>query len=301
MQENERINSLLIEKTMARTVSGIEEDQPTAIAGFNLYRREHNNSNCMFYRPFIGLTLQGHKHSTIGKKEYAYGKYACVVAGVDAPSQSYITVASEQEPFLAMSISLDRPLVARLATEMHFAQSTPDDLTKSVAVMEADTKLMNTFLRLLELLDDPEEIPIMAPMLLREIHYRVLLGPQGAWLRSLCAVGSASNQIARAITWLRENFRAPLQIDDLASQVGMSSSSFFRHFKQITTLSPLQFQKTLRLYEAQRLLLGNEFDVANAAYAVGNESPTQFIREYKRMFGEPPHRDVTRRRGAIEA
>ena len=212
------------------------------------------------------------------------------------PSESYITVASDEEPFLALSLDLDRSLVAQLAAEIPHPARTEQGMGKSVAVMEADAKVMAAFLRLTELLDEPEEIPIMAPMLIREILYRLLLGPQGAWLRTICSLGTASNQVAQAVTWLRENYKAPLQVEELAQRVGMSSSSFFRNFKQMTTLSPLQFQKTLRLYEAQRLMLTNEYDVASAAYAVGYESSTQFIREYKRMFGDPPRRDVSRKR-----
>ncbi|WP_302540769.1 AraC family transcriptional regulator [Bilophila wadsworthia] len=292
--ELERMNEQLKEKILSRMAE--PGSHPTAISGFNLVRRVQANELRVFYRPFIGLTVQGFKRTIVGKAEYSYGEYHCFVAGVDMPSESYITVASDEEPFLALSLDLDRSLVAQLAAEIPHPARTEQGMGKSVAVMEADAKVMAAFLRLTELLDEPEEIPIMAPMLIREILYRLLLGPQGAWLRTICSLGTASNQVAQAVTWLRENYKAPLQVEELAQRVGMSSSSFFRNFKQMTTLSPLQFQKTLRLYEAQRLMLTNEYDVASAAYAVGYESSTQFIREYKRMFGDPPRRDVSRKR-----
>lgn len=295
--EFERINGQLKEKILGRASE--PGSHPTAISGFNLVRRVQANELRVFYRPFIGLTVQGFKRTIVGRDEYSYGEYHCFVAGVDMPSKSYITVASDEEPFLALSLDLDRSLVAQLAAEIPSQARAESGAGKSVAVMEADAKVMAAFLRLAELLDEPEEIPIMAPMLIREIHYRLLLGPQGAWLRTICSLGTASNQVAQAVTWLRENYKAPLQVEELARKVGMSSSSFFRNFKQMTTLSPLQFQKALRLYEAQRLMLTSEYDVANAAYAVGYESSTQFIREYKRMFGEPPRRDVNRKRAGF--
>ena len=251
--ELERMNEQLKEKILSRMAE--PGSHPTAISGFHLVRRVQANELRVFYRPFIGLTVQGFKRTIVGKDEYSYGEYHCFVAGVDMPSESYITVASDEEPFLALSLDLDRSLVAQLAAEIPSSARMEPGAGKSVAVMEADAKVMAAFLRLAELLDEPEEIPIMAPMLIREIHYRLLLGPQGAWLRTICSLGTASNQVARAVTWLRENYKAPLQVEELAQRVGMSSSSFFRNFKQMTTLSPLQFQKALRLYEAQRLML----------------------------------------------
>lgn len=290
----ERINRQLKEKML--DLAPETGSHPTSISGFNLVKRVQANELRVFHTPFIGLTVQGFKRTIVGRDEYSYGEYHCFVAGVDMPSVSYITIASNEEPFLALSLDLDRSLVAQLAAEMSSVVQPDLKTSKSVAVMEADAKVMAAFLRLMELLDEPEEIPIMAPMLIREIHYRLLMGPQGAWLRAICSLGTTSNQVAEAVTWLRENYKKPLIVEELARRVGMSPSNFFRHFKQLTNLSPLQFQKTLRLYEAQRLMLNNKYDVANAAYAVGYESPTQFIREYKRMFGEPPHKDISKKK-----
>jgi transcriptional regulator GlxA family with amidase domain len=161
-----------------------------------------------------------------------------------------------------------------------------------MAVVEVDPDVLDAFLRLVELLDRPEQIPVLAPMIIREIHYRLLIGPQGERLRMINTLGTQSNQIARSITWLKENYREPLQVDELARKVNMATSTFHRHFRQVTTLSPLQFQKRMRLFEAQRRMLVENEDASIAALAVGYESPTQFNREYKRQFGEPPHRNV---------
>jgi transcriptional regulator GlxA family with amidase domain len=162
-----------------------------------------------------------------------------------------------------------------------------------VAVAEADPKILSTFLRLIDLLDEPEDIPILAPGIIREIYYRLLKGSQGEWLRRVCTLGTRINQIAEAISWLRTNYRESFEVDMLAKKVNMAISTFHRHFRDVTNSSPLQFQKQLRLYEAQRLMILDNVGVNTAAHRVGYESSTQFIREYKRLFGEPPHRNVT--------
>lgn len=290
--ERESINRQLRDLIIAHTPQ--PGSHTTAVPGLHLIRRVRSGEMCLLLTPFIGLTVQGTKRTVVGKEEILYGKDHCCVLCMDMPGESHVTGASEAEPFLSLAVDLDRSLVARLAAEIPASACRASG--NSTAVMEADEKVMDAFLRLAQLLDEPPDIPVMAPMLMREIHYRLLLGPQGPWLRSVCAMGTASSQVAQAAEWLRENFRAPFHVEDLARMVGMSPSSFFRNFKKMTTFSPLQFQKMLRLYEAQRLLLVDSCDVANAAYAVGYESSTQFIREYKRMFGDPPRRDIVRRR-----
>ena len=164
-----------------------------------------------------------------------------------------------------------------------------------MAVADAEPDLLEGALRLVKLLGKPEQIPMRAPMIMRELHYLLLTGPQGGILRRLHTLGTQNNQIVRAISLLRHNVNAAVRMDDLARQVHMSVSSLHRHFKTVTGLSPLQYHKQLRLYEARRLMLTQRENASGAALAVGYESPTQFNREYKRMFGEPPHRDISRR------
>ena len=247
---------------------------PTAIDGFMVVRRVQQDEVVnLFDTPLIGVTIQGSKDSVIGNENYRYGEGHCLLTGIDMPSTSRLSGISPELPFLAVALTLDRELIASLAAESEPSQK-PSTRNKAVAVAA--------------------EIPVMAPLIIREIHHRLLLGPQGEWLRAICTNGTRTNQIAKAITWLRENYREQLQIDDLAKMVNMATSTFHRHFKEVTDISPLQFQKQLRLYEAKRLMLFDKHDVNNAAHAVGYESSTQFIREYKREFGAPPRRDVSR-------
>ncbi len=168
-----------------------------------------------------------------------------------------------------------------------------------MATGEVTVPLLGAFQRLIDLFTEPKDIPILAPVIQREIIYRLLVGDQGARLRQIASAGSQSHQIAWAIDWLKGNFTQPLRIDDLATQVNMSTSTFHHHFRQLTAMSPLQYQKTLRLNEARRLMLTERLDAANAAFQVGYESPSQFSREYNRLFGAPPLRDITSLRQTV--
>lgn len=289
----ERVNSLLKEKMLLRMPApGVYQ---TAIEGLRFSRRDEANrlENC-FSDPVAAVIIQGFKRSLIGSEEYRYGENQCLVAGVDMPSSSYVTGASPEQPFLAVAICLDKVLITRLAAETPLPARLATGSHRGISVETVDLDVLEAFLRLVELLEKPEQIPALAPLIIREIHYRLLVGPQGQHLRRLNTLGSQSNQIARAITWMRHNYKEPLHVDAIARDVNMATSTFHRHFKEVTTLSPLQFHKRLRLYEAQRLMLTEKETATTAALAVGYESPTQFNREYKRLFGEPPHRDVMR-------
>jgi AraC-like DNA-binding protein len=288
----ERTKNLLKEKLL-RWMPG-SGDYPTAIEGLAIFRRDEPNQreNC-FYQPLVGVIVQGFKRSTIGSEEYRYGENHCLITGVDVPSVNFITAASPKQPFLALTLNLDKYLITQLAAEIPPSSRLGNDSYKGMTVAKVDPDVLDAFLRLVELLEKPEQIPVLAPMIIREIHYRLLIGSQGERLRMVNTLGTQSNQIARTITWLRDNYKEPLQVDELARKVNMATSTFHRHFRQVTTISPLQFQKRLRLYEAQRLMLVESEDAAIAGLAVGYESPTQFNREYKRLFGEPPHRHVS--------
>jgi len=165
--------------------------------------------------------------------------------------------------------------------------------SRGIATGEVTLPMLSTFQRLIDLLSEPKDIPILAPIVQREIFYRLLVGDQGVRLRQMASAGSQSQQIARAIDWLKGNFTEPLRIDDLAAQVNMSTSTFHHHFRAVTAMSPLQYQKWLRLNEARRLMLAESQDATTAAFQVGYESPSQFSREYGRLFGAPPLRDIT--------
>jgi len=286
-----RINTLLKEKLLRWLPKPGKIS--TAIDPLGFSRREAPNQpeNC-FYKPSVGVILQGYKRSVVGSQEYSYGENECLVAGVDMPSSFYVTEASPEKPFLAISLDLDKLLIAKLASEISLPPTSGKTFHKGVSVKVIEPDVLEAFLRLADLLDKPKQIPVLAPMIIREIHYKLLIGPQGEDLRKINTLGTQGNQIAQAITWMRHNYKEPLLIDEIARKVNMARSTFHRHFKEMTTISPLQFHKRLRLYEAQRLMLTEKETAASAALAVGYDSPTQFNREYKRLFGEPPYRDI---------
>jgi AraC-like DNA-binding protein len=238
------------------------------------------------------VIVQGEKRAVVADKEYRYGEGSYIAYGVDLPSVSHIVGASAKKPHLALSLHLDQYILSQLAAGIKPA---PDNrVYQGVTVAAATVDLLDACLRLVNLLDTPEKIPVLAPMIIREIHYSLLTGPEGEDFRLLGIYETPNNQIARAISWLRENYHEPVHLAKLARQVNMSRTSFGRHFNRITGMSPLRFQKKLRLYEAQRLMLMENNSAETAAFAVGYESPTQFNREYKRQFGESPHRDINR-------
>ena len=298
MGEWERINNALKEKALRHMPElGVRE---TAVPGLSIsHRLAHDVLENSLYRPCIGVMLQGRKKSIIGMEEYVYGEGQCLVVGVDVPSSFYVVDGTEEAPFLCLALEVDSFLLTRLAAEVPPVQ-TPSTGTclRGVSVERVEVPVLDAFSRLMDLLDKPEHISMFAPIIIKDIYYRMLLGPQGEFLRSFHTMGSQSTQIAQAVTWLRDNFRAPLQVEELARRVNMATSTFHRHFKEVTSLSPLQFHKRLRLFEAQRLMLAERVDAASAGLAVGYESPTQFNREYKRLFGEPPHRNITRLKNA---
>ena len=290
----EELNEVLKEK-MLRWLPQ-QSRLETGVPGLALsrYDEETSAAKC-FYYPIAALVVQGFKRSMIGNQEANYGKRHCMVVGVDMPGVFHITHASPQEPFLSLSIRLDRHIIAQLITEMPSivtSQATPPN---PVAISEVGEELLEAFIRLVDLLNTPSRIPIFAPMILREIHFHLLSGSQGGCLRLFSTSGTQASQVAQAISWLRENYVQPLHIEELARRVNMAPSTFHRHFRQVTSLSPLQFQKRLRLYEAERLMLVEGKDGSTAAILVGYESGSQFNREYKRQFGAPPRRDVAQK------
>lgn len=267
----------------------------TAVQGLTLVRREAaNSSERCFEKPLASILVQGRKHSVIGARAFDIAENHCLVSGVDLPSTSYVVAPTPQQPFLALFFYLNRQMIADLVMEMG-QDFPPDSHEDSVAVAEAEPDFLEGALRLVKLLDTPEQIPVRGGLILRELHYLLLIGPHGHILRRLHTRGTKNNGIVQAITLLRHNVAASLRLEDLARQVHMSVSSLHRHFKKITGFSPLQYHKQLRLYEAQRLMLTENENAAGAAAAVGYESVTQFNREYKRLFGEPPRRDICRR------
>ncbi len=267
----------------------------TGLAGVRTYRRDAaGEPQTCFYRPLIVKMVQGHKRAVMGGEEFRYGENEVLVTGVDMPGTSMVCEASKEAPCTSIAIDLDKNLIAQLALEMPQAPFDPGPVVKGIHVQPLDDGLLDAFLRLAELFDIPDKLAVLGPMIVREIHYLLLTGPNGYRLRSFHTLGSQSNQVARAISWLKRNMATAIQIEELAEKVNMAPSTFHRHFKEVTTLSPLQYQKRLRLHEAQRLMLMQDLDAGSASAAVGYDSLSQFNREYKRLFGEPPRKDIRR-------
>ena len=239
------------------------------------------------------MVAQGAKRVMLGDDTYVYDAQHFLVTSVHLPTFVQIIKASQEKPYLGLMLKLDQREISQLMVDSHFPPPRPQQSSRGMATGEVTSPLLTAFQRLIDLLNEPKDIPILAPIIQREIFYRLLVGDQGARLRQMASTGSQSQQIARAIDWLKSNFTQPLRIEDLASQVNMSASTFHHHFRAVTAMSPLQYQKWLRLNEARRLLLTEQQDATTAAFQVGYESPSQFSREYSRMFGAPPLRDVT--------
>jgi AraC-like DNA-binding protein len=264
----------------------------TGIPGLRITRQNEpmKSANC-FYVPMIVMMVQGIKQVFFGSEEFIYGENQCLVTGLDLPAVISIVKATRTKPGLAISLELDMHSITELLTEIHPSEieSKSDDFAhRGMAVTDVDPYLLDAFLRLAELINDKERQKVLAPLIIREIYYRLLTGPLGSQLQMINTKGSKSNQIAQAIAWLKINYNKPVNSNELAKMTNMAPSTFNRYFRQLTNLSPLQYQKRLRLYEAQRLMLMENQNAANAALSVGYESPTQFNREYKRMFGIPP-------------
>lgn len=265
----------------------------TAIPGLTLWRRdEPTELTCGMYEPSICFTAQGAKRVVLGNDVYVYDSQNYLIASVDLPSVWQVTEASRDCPYLGLVLKLNQREITQLMADSHLPAPRTQQPSRGMATGAVTPPLVNAFVRLMELLDSEEDIPILAPNIQREILYRLLVGDQGARLRQIAVAGSQSQQIARTIEWLMMNFTQPLRIDDLAARSGMSPSTFHHHFRSVTALSPLQYQKQLRLQEARRLMLAEHLDAATAAFQVGYESPSQFSREYSRLFGAPPLRDI---------
>jgi len=265
----------------------------TAIPGLSLSRRDAPTEPMSYmYEPSICLVAQGAKRVLLGDDTYVMDVYHFLITSVDLPTVVEIIRASREKPYLGLVLKLDRREISQLMVDSNLPPPRAQRSSRGMAIGEVTLPLLTAFQRLIDLLAEPKDIPILAPITQREIIYRLLVGDQGARLRQIASAGSQSQQIARAIDWLKGNFTQPLRIDDLATQVNMSTSTFHHHFRALTAMSPLQYQKWLRLNEARRLMLTERLDATTAAFHVGYESSSQFSREYSRLFGNSPLRDI---------
>ncbi|ELI5380199.1 TPA: AraC family transcriptional regulator N-terminal domain-containing protein [Vibrio parahaemolyticus] len=244
------------------------------------------------HNPSICLIAQGRKRVLLGDESFIYDANHFLISSVDLPIIANIIEASEEQPYLGLIMELDLTEISQLIVDSELAFTQSKEAQKGIAVGELSESLLDAFVRLAELLDEGQNIKILAPIIKREIFYRLLMSEQGTRLHQIVTAGSHSHQIAKAIDWLKNNFVKPLSVGDLASYTGMSKSSFYTHFRSMTSMTPLQFQKKLRLSEARRLMLTENLDAMAATFKVGYESPSQFSREYSRLFGAPPSKDI---------
>jgi AraC-like DNA-binding protein len=244
------------------------------------------------YQPGVTLIVQGRKRVDLGQTTFIYGAGQYLLTSVDLPIVSQIVEASEDVPCLAMSLKLEMPAIRELLSreEMHVTE-TPS-VSPAMATGEATVELLDAYCRLLNLLDTPRDIPFLSGLIQREIIYRILQGPEGSRLRAIATLGDQSHRTAKAIAWIRTNYAKPLRVEELAQVAGMGLSTLHHHFRALTAMSPLQYQKQLRLQAARGRMLVNGLDAASAAFEVGYESASQFNREYSRLFGQPPKRDI---------
>jgi AraC-like DNA-binding protein len=269
------------------------EQHSTAIPGLGVYRHVDTGSpmSCLM-EPSIAMPVRGAKRVLLGSEVYTYNSEHFLITSLELPVVLQVMEVSPESPYLSASLRLDARVIGELMMEGKLPS--PDRqpvLQRSIVLGETTVALLEAFDRLIGLLDEPESIPVLAPLMQREIFYRVLKSEAGRHLWQMASIGSQSQRIGRAIEWLKANFQDPLRIEELASRVEMSPSRFHHHFRHFTSMSPLQFQKWLRLTEARRLMVTQGLDASTAAYRVGYGNPSQFSREYNRQFGAPPRRD----------
>ncbi|MBV9265147.1 MAG: AraC family transcriptional regulator [Acidobacteriaceae bacterium] len=268
-------------------------EHSTGIAGLILFRR---TAPCPCYRtiyePSLTVFVQGCKLINLGGTEYLCKASSFLVSSIGVPVQSQIIEASEQVPLLSMLLRLDMSTVQEILSHEDLPESNGSSRPQGLSLGETTVELLSACIRLIELLDTPDHLAFLSPLIQREIIYRILRTPQGERLRAIATRGNLSHKTARAIAWVRTNYKKPLHMDDLAGVAGMGVSTLHHQFRALTAMTPLQYQKQLRLQAARQRMLMGGIDATNAAYEVGYASVSQFSREYSRFFGQPPMRDI---------
>jgi AraC-like DNA-binding protein len=246
-------------------------------------------------KPLLGIVVQGKKELLLNKEIYRYGVGQYLVLSVDLPVSACVTAATPDRPYLGFKLNLDPVQLCDIIAQTNLGIGNKESV-RGCFISNAEPSLLDCAIRLIKLLDTPQDISFLAPSIVREIYYRLLSGEQGEAVRQIATSGSNMQRIAEVIRRINVDFAKPLRVEELADGANMSASSFHRHFKAITSMSPVQYQKQLKLLSARQMMLAENADATQAAYQVGYESTSQFSREYSRMFGAPPHRDVERSR-----
>jgi AraC-like DNA-binding protein len=285
---------------LARAIALIAQsdgDHLTAVPALSLHRRQMPTEpmHCI-YGLGLGIVAQGGKQVMLGGEVMDYGPGQSMLTTVDLPVVAHVTRASAREPFLGIMLTLQAHTIVQLAADIELTPIRKDHGYRSLSIETLDAALLEALVRLLALLEEPALLARLAPLIQEEITIRLLMGPHGMYLRQLASVGSPGQQIAKTVAWLKQHYAQAVDMEELAVRAHMSPSTFRQHFRDITGVSPLQYQKQLRLQEARQLMLNQDLDAGNASGRVGYESASQFSREYSRLFGAPPQRDIQRMR-----
>ncbi len=276
----------------------------TDIPSLSIVRAEETSEPLItVYKPSICVVAQGAKTAMLADKTYRYDPYSFLITSVDLPIVGRISEASKDAHYLGLKLSFDTDAILDVVRMMDHSAMTDrenHETAAGITVNRMTVSIMDTVVRLLQLLDQPQDIPVLAPLMIRELVYRILQSEHGHVLYPFAVTDSYSSRIAGTIQHMKQHYNEPLEIEQLARDVQLSSSAFHKHFKRITTMSPLQYQKTIRLQEAQRLMLTEAMSAADAAFAVGYESPSQFSREYARLYGKPPMQNIQDMRSMLE-
>jgi AraC-like DNA-binding protein len=289
-----------VEELTQRISGAVAEDgHCEPLEGLHVYRASSTIKLHGVSTPGFCLIAQGSKEIFLGGEHYRYDPAHYLLVTSSLPIISQIIEASPERPYLSLRLELDPALVSSVMVESGHLSTNHTDV-RAFDVSGLELELLDAIVRLIRLLDKPNEATFLLPLVKREIIFRLLTGEQSGRLRQIATVGGHSHRIAKAIERLRKDFDRPLKIENVAQDLSMSVSGFHHQFKAVTAMSPLQFQKRLRLQEARRLMLGENLDAASAAYRVGYDDASHFNREYKRLFGMPPMRDVERLRESSE-
>lgn len=296
-----RVAAAALAALMGRFATG-DGVHATAIEGVSLLRFSRRNEPVhAVHEPAVCIIAQGAKQVMLGEEVYLYDASRYLVISVDLPVTGQLVEATPEVPYLCVRLDLDPGEIAGLLLQSGVPAPAPPRTSRGLYVSEASPSMLDAVIRLVRLLDTPEDIAALAPLAMREILYRLLRSEEGWRLRQIATPDSQAQRIARVIGLLKTRFAEPLRIEDLAREVHMSASSLHQHFRAVTSMSPLQYQKRVRLQEARRLMLSENMDAATAGFHVGYESPSQFSREYSRLFGDSPARDLRRLREVSSA
>ena len=299
----EKTELQLLKKVFTERIKNLAEkcgQTKTDIPALSVYRYENpTEPENHIQEPGICLIAQGAKRIILVNEVYRNDTEHYLLTLLDIPVATEIAEASEDIPYLALSLKLDLQVISEILLDINMPVSQNTQQKEAIAATGITLQLFKAFNKLLDLLDEPENIPMLAPLVQREILYRLLISDQGHLLRQITLSGSQSNRIVQTIEWLKTNYASKLRSEELAATSRMSKSTFHHHFRELTSMTPLQYQKWLRLQEARRLMLTEKMDAANAAFKVGYESPSQFSREYSRMFNAPPSRDIKQLRESL--